>query len=207
MRASDFIIHNILMLIGDERMKTLNKVVFGLMVYVFASGGLGFLIAGFIDVVPLVGGCILFAKCMISLGITIYVYKKDNEGDTLKNVSMVCLMIVYVGMIFLTKVDAAYAFGFVVLCVYVLFFDVKLITITGISMIILNAISVVVRLVNNKMHSGKPIDGRFIFVQCVCVCAFVVIIIIVTHLSKKFNDEKIRKIEIFFSTFLTCLIS
>lgn len=176
-------------------MKTLNKTVYGLLVYIFSSAGLGFFVAGCIDVVPFVGGCILCAMCMIFLGVTIYVYRKDKEGDTLKNVSMVCLMILYIGMIFLTEVDAVYAWGLVVLSLYVLFFDVKLIIITGICMLILNMISVAVRLITGKMHSGKPLDGRFIFVQCVCICAFVVIIIMVTKLSKRFNDEKIQKIE------------
>ena len=177
-------------------MKDINAIIYKLVMPSLGITAIGFLTVAFMKLIPMYGGIILFVSAIVSAILFTIEYKRNKASDRFRYINMVCFLILYMEMVFMTGYDIMFAMGLILICLYVLYFDIKLMVLMSGGIALINYLAIIMRLVTGKMFDGSKADGPILFLQFAMVSAFAVVIITVTKTSKKVNDEKLKIIEV-----------
>ena len=101
-------------------MKDINSIIYKLVMPVLIITACGFLIVAFMGLIPMYGGVTILITALISAILFAYIYRKDNSSNSFRYVNMVCFLILYMEMIFMTTYDIMFAMGLILICLYVL---------------------------------------------------------------------------------------
>lgn len=134
--------------------------------------------------------------CAVAVTTTGRIILKQNPGfDKYRYISCFMMGVMFIGLLCLSKCDVVYTFGTIIVTVFIIYCEVKLIILASLFISIPTYTMIVVNFVRNITLAGRPIDyGDMVgqFGGCTAgICGFIG----VTIISKTLNDEKIRRIE------------
>lgn len=138
---------------------------------------------------------VLDIACLIALIINIVVLKKNPYSYSFKKISMISFLIVYAIILLLSINDNIFTFAFVILSMYILYFDLQLMIVSVSSFLVLNIISIIKSIVLGHMPSGAAIDITRLVVQFLSIAIFGGISYVITKKSNEINKSKIDTIE------------
>ncbi|MBE5935934.1 MAG: hypothetical protein E7262_09120 [Lachnospiraceae bacterium] len=176
-------------------MSQLNKTIFKIMCPIFAITAVGFVVVSFMKLVPMWAGIALAITAILGIICLTTVYKNNPASDTFRYINIAVMLVLYLEMVFFTTHDIMFAMGLVLLSLYMLYFDFKLMLIAAIGITVISYLGIIMRLVTGRMFSGEPLDGAFLFLQAAITSAYGFVIVFVTILSNKMNTENMSKIE------------
>ncbi len=138
---------------------------------------------------------IVILSAIAALVINIVILKKDPYNTNFKYISIINFLVTYGLTLFLTKNDYIYTIAFTIVCIYILYFDLNLITKTVATLCILNLISVIKCLITGHMPTGIAIDYATLFLQLASIVIFCAFSYFITKKSNAINKSKIDIIE------------
>lgn len=147
------------------------------------------------DIYVIVTTSIVILSAIVSLLINIIVLKKDPYSANFKYISIISFLITYGLTLFLTKNDYIYTIAFTIVCTYILYFDLDLITKTVVTLCILNIISVIKCLIVGHMPTGIAIDYATLFLQLASIVIFCAFSYFITKKSNHINNSKLEIIK------------
>ena len=164
------------------------------------------IVIAIIDSLMLVGYIGDFAKQNITLGFTVLVigllvaslaadvFAYIKLPEKFGYISMVGYLIGYCVEVLGAKNDAVFAIMFPISILFILYFDLKLATMTAIGFGVVNVADVLYcALIKGSMHSGDPINSTTFLLQAAAACIFGFVLWGTTRISNDNNDSKIAK--------------
>ena len=176
------------------------------MMYTKRINKFALIVIGVIDTLMLVGYIGDFAKKNITTGFTVLVITLILGGlaanivsyikfpERFGYVSMIGYLIGYSVELLGAKNDTVFVMMFPISILFILYFDLKLATITAIGFGTLNVIDVVYcALMLGSMHSGDPINSTTFLIQVAASAVYGIVLFGTTRISNDNNDSKISK--------------
>ncbi|HRX15257.1 MAG TPA: methyl-accepting chemotaxis protein [Spirochaetota bacterium] len=120
------------------------------------------------------------------------IFKKDNNSLSMRNVTLGGYFILYVFVLFSTERVLVYTYMFPIISMYILYFNLKLITVSCVFIIVAN-VSRVIWLITFMGMRDSSITTDFT-IQLASVFLYSFSLIVSTKLSNKYNDEKMESI-------------
>ncbi len=137
-------------------------------------------------VVAIVGGSLL---------INYLIYFRQKDSRILKYASMGGYLLVYAIAVFGSHNDSVFTMLFPITVLYILYFDLKLVTVISVSFSVINLLDVAyVALILKKMHSGAPINSTSLLLQGATAVVFLIVLYGATRISNRNNSYKIQGI-------------
>lgn len=171
--------------------RTINRVLNTLYVIIILAFTLTMLPTTYVRVVTI----IIDIECIIALFTNIVLLKKDANSLKFKNISIYNFFVVYATLIMLSINDYIYTFAFVIVLMYMLYFDLRLIIKTVVGFVIINLISVVKILILGHMPSGLKIDVTQLILQVAAIAIYGGVLCVITKKSNEINKSKLNIIE------------
>ena len=177
-------------------MKKLNKMVYIISISVYvvlAALYLGTFVANPVkNFRDTLGFWILFPSVVLCAIVIFIAYKKNPESEKFKYVGVITNMITAILYMFLAEVESGYVVGIAISCVYILYFDPKIIRMLCIPV----AASTTLFTILDIWYKWPNIDSNDAINNIVVTIAFAVGFSITTEVAKKNNDDKIKEIEL-----------
>ena len=125
----------------------------------------------------------------VQLMVNILAFRKDNASGAFRYYGMVGNLIIYCFPMFSSTSSFTYVYAFPMLILYVLYYDVVLIKISGIGLFLLNVVKVVYQIYHGYTTS---LDISSYIVQLACVVIFSAGMYFLAELTMKINDERMK---------------
>lgn len=176
-------------------MKKLNKMVYTISMIVYIALAILYLATflanpvknfrdtlGFWILFPFAVGCAIVMQLF---------YRKDPESEKFKYVGVITNVITAVLYMFLADVGNGYVVGIAISCLYILYFDARLIKILCTSV----AISTTLFTALDVWYNYPNVDSNDAINDVLVTIGFAIGFSITTKIAKKNNDDKIKEIE------------
>ncbi len=137
------------------------------------------------------GFWILFPSAVVCAIVMQIFYRKDPESEKFKYVGVSTNIVTAVLYMFLADVGNGYVVGIAISCLYILYFDARLIKILCISV----AISTTAFTALDVWYKYPNVDSNDALNDVLVTIAFAIGFSITTKIAKKNNDDKLREIE------------
>ncbi|HOP65204.1 MAG TPA: methyl-accepting chemotaxis protein [Spirochaetota bacterium] len=148
--------------------------------YIKGGRTLGFILAFFIIMI-------------VPMAFATSIYFRDRENSRIKIITLTGYFVLYTFAIFSTARTMVFVYILPMLSIYLLYFDLKLMRISCISMVLINAFRVLYLVLWEGMRDRSVTTDYTI--QMACVILFAIVYIVTTKISNAINDDKIKAIE------------
>lgn len=143
-----------------------------------------------------VAGMLICGICLGTNIFDIYQYRKDKSSPRIKYTVGLGTALVYALSIFNTHNDLMYTMCMPIFVCFIIYYDIKLLTIIGAFISGINLVYVVVYyLIAKVTPAGTPATASQILIHLSVIFILTAAVIMVTKTLAKLNDEKLRMIE------------
>lgn len=136
------------------------------------------------------------AVIIIALAGNAVVYLKEKDGDLFRRVSIIGYLTVYLVILSSASTDLVFIIAFPITAVYILYYDMKLMSFSMITTSICNGLFILFSIKRGHTPSGADLSFGNIGIQGLSVVVFAVIMCICTGVYKKINQEKMDRIRL-----------
>lgn len=134
-----------------------------------------------------------FFIMVIPMAIASLIFSRDTEDEKIKVITLCGYFVLYTFAIFSTNRTLVFVYILPMLSIYLLYFDLRLMKISCITMVIINILRVI------YLTAWLGFRDRLITtdytIQIACVMLFAIVYIVTTRISNEINLEKITRIE------------
>lgn len=131
---------------------------------------------------------------VIALVVNVFVYRRDKASDLFRRISIIGYLTVYLVVLSSASSDYVFIIAFPITAVYILYYDMKLMSFSMIATTICNGFYIAFSLKRGTLPSGAECNFKSLGVQAITVLVFAVVMCICTSVYKKINQEKIERI-------------
>ncbi len=136
---------------------------------------------------------LIFPLLVIPMIIALTIYSKNNDSNAMKYVTLIGYIIVYTFALFTSSRLSIFTYIFPILSTYLLYYDLKLIISSCITLIVINVARIYYNIAFLKINSVYDISDYSI--QFAVVTLFGASLCIATYLSNLFSKEKMQNIQ------------
>ena len=136
---------------------------------------------------------VFFAIMILPMAIATIVFFRNKENEIIKIITLSGYFVLYSFAIFSTTRTMVFVYILPMLSIYLLYFDLKLMKISCITMVIINGLRVAYLTVWVGLKDKATTTDYTI--QMACVILFAIVYIITTKISNEINNDKINRIE------------
>lgn len=122
-----------------------------------------------------------------------FVYRKNPDSKKMKFITLTGYFVIYAFVMFTTERLLVYTYIFPILSMYILYFDLRLVVSSCITVIAINTARIVYGITVLQSAAADSITDYEI--QFLTVLLYCIALIIATRLSNRFNAENLRSIE------------
>ena len=150
------------------------------------------------DFIPVLSGVIVFLTMVVSTISYCLVYKRDKNSIAIRYIIAFFFNLVALELTFLVGHDIFFAVSYVILAMFLVFLDVKLMLFIATCSVSMNIASTIRNILNGYMQNGDKIgmdEVVFFMVQNATMICYAGIMVSVSILINKMNAIKVSEIE------------
>ncbi|MBN1498925.1 MAG: hypothetical protein JW982_02110 [Spirochaetes bacterium] len=136
---------------------------------------------------------IFFPLVLVPMIIASIIYKKNKTSEVVKYITLIGYFAVYTFAMFTSSRILVYTYMFPIISMYILYFNLPLITTSCVYVLLINIARIVWMVSNGNYDDNLTTDYT---IQVSTVLLYGISLVISTRLSNKFNSEKIKSIEV-----------
>jgi methyl-accepting chemotaxis protein len=130
---------------------------------------------------------------IVPMALATFIFSRDKENEKIKIITLSGYFVLYSFAVFSTTRTMVFVYILPMLSIYLLYFDLKLMKISCIAMVVINALRVAYLTIFEGIRDKSTTTDYTI--QIACVILFAIVYIITTKISNEINNEKINRIE------------
>lgn len=134
-----------------------------------------------------------FTIMIVPMALATFIFSRDKENEKIKIITLSGYFVLYSFAVFSTTRTMVFVYILPMLSIYLLYFDLKLMKISCIAMVVINALRVAYLTIFEGIRDKSTTTDYTI--QMACVILFAIVYIITTKISNEINNDKINRIE------------
>lgn len=176
--------------------KQINKFILTLLTVINLILAVGYLKDGFIDGGISTTFATIFAILVIVTLLLDYLcYFKKKDSAAFKYITICGYFLIFAVAMLNAKNDLVFTIVFPITVMYVLYFNMRFMLITGVAFSLINIVCIAIYFVRGTMPSGLPADTATILLQLATVVVTFIALIWITKLEHQLNSAQMSSIE------------